>query len=228
MHPPGVRRRAAGTGASQGVLSIEINSATDNPLLFPDEDLIVSGGNFHGQPLALALDYAATAMAVLAGISERWIERLVNPHLSGLPAFLTADGGVCAGYMLAQYTAAALVSENKVLSHPASVDSIPTSANQEDHVSMGAHAARKALTVLRNCQQVLAIEFITSCQAIDFGTGSLGTGTAAAYRCVRRTIPHLTGDRVLSREFGAGLELVRSGKILQAVGSAVDGKQGIP
>lgn len=203
------------------VLTVEINSATDNPLLFPDEGLVVSGGNFHGEPLALALDYATTAVAELASISERRTERLVNPHLSGLPAFLTPAGGVRSGYMLAQYTAAALVSENKVLSHPASVDSIPTSANQEDHVSMGAHAARKALQVLQNSQQVLAIELVTASQAIDLGAGGLGTGTAAAYRGVRAVVTHLDEDRVVSRDLATALDLVRSGTVLQAVAEAL-------
>ncbi|HKX19822.1 MAG TPA: histidine ammonia-lyase [bacterium] len=199
------------------VLSIEINSATDNPLFFPDDGLVLSGGNFHGEPLALALDYAATAVAELASISERRIERLVNPHLSGLPAFLTDNGGLRTGYMLAQYTAAALVSENKVLTHPASVDSIPSSAGQEDHVSMGAYAARKAMEVLRNTQQVLAIELVTACQAIDFGAGALGAGTGAAYREVRAAVPRLDDDRVLSEDFAAAVELVRSGKVLRTV-----------
>lgn len=203
------------------VLAIEINSATDNPLLFPETEEILSGGNFHGQPLALALDYATVAIAELASISERRIERLVNPKLSELPAFLTAASGLHSGYMLAQYTAAALVSENKVLSHPASVDSIPTSAGQEDHVSMGATAARKALRVLQHSQQVLAIELVVACQAIEFGAGALGIGTAAAYRVVRDAVPPLSGDRVLGRDLAAGLQLVRSGAALGAAEAAI-------
>jgi histidine ammonia-lyase len=203
------------------VLTIEINSATDNPLLFPDSGEIISGGNFHGQPLALALDYATLAVAELANISERRIERLVNPKLSGLPAFLTASSGLQSGYMLAQYTAAALVSENKVLSHPASVDSIPTSANQEDHVSMGAISARKALRVLVHSQQVLGIELVVACQAIEFSGGALGRGTAIAYRVVRESVPRLTEDRILAKDIGAGLEAVRSGDVLQAVEVAI-------
>ncbi len=205
------------------VLTIEINSATDNPLLFPETEEIVSGGNFHGQPLALALDYAAIAIAELASISERRIERLVNPKLSELPAFLTTAGGLQSGYMLAQYTAAALVSENKVLSHPASVDSIPTSAGQEDHVSMGATSARKARRVLEHSQQVLAIELVVACQAIEFGTGTLGAGTAPAYRAVRDAVPPLAGDRVLERDLAAGLEVVRSGAALRAAEAAIVG-----
>jgi histidine ammonia-lyase len=202
------------------VLATELNSATDNPLLFPAEHEVLSGGNFHGQPLALALDYAAIAVAALASISERRTERLVNPKLSGLPAFLTAEGGLNSGYMLAQYTAAALVSENKVLCHPASADSIPTSANQEDHVSMGATSARKALRVLRHSQQVLAIELIVACQAIEFGHGALGRGTGAAYDVVRSAVPRLVEDRVLARDLARGLELVMSGAVLEAAEAA--------
>jgi len=157
---------------SREVLEIEINSATDNPLVFEDE--VISGGNFHGQPLALMLDYLGIALAELANISERRTERLVNPALSnGLPAFLTRDGGINSGMMIAQYTAAALVSENKVLAHPASVDSIPTSANQEDHVSMGTIGARKARTILKNVRHVLAIELLCAAQGLDLRSGSL-------------------------------------------------------
>jgi len=203
------------------VLAIEINSVTDNPLLFPEAGEIISGGNFHGQPLALALDYATLAVAELAIISERRIERLVNPKLSGLPAFLTTSGGLQSGYMLAQYTAAALVSENKVLSHPASVDSIPTSANQEDHVSMGALSARKALRVLVHSQQVVGIELVVACQAIEFGDGALGRGTAAAYRVIRESVPRLTEDRILANDLNAGLHAVRSGTALQAAEAAI-------
>lgn len=163
------------------VLSIEINSATDNPLVFAGA--VISGGNFHGQPLALVMDYVGMAIAELANISERRAERLVNPALSnGLPGFLTLEGGLNSGYMIAQYTAAALVSENKVLAHPACVDSIPTSANQEDHVSMGTIAARKARTILDNATRVLAIELLLACQALDLRTGrvELGGREAAA------------------------------------------------
>lgn len=208
------------------VLTIELNSATDNPLLFPAEREVLSGGNFHGQPLALALDYAALAVAALASISERRTERLLNPTLSGLPAFLTAEGGLNSGYMLAQYTAAALVSENKILCHPASADSIPTSANQEDYVSMGATSARKALHVLRHSQQVLAIELILACQAIEFGPGTLGCGTEAAYRAVRCSIPRLTRDRVLALDLAQGLELVMSGAVLEAAEAAIASRPG--
>lgn len=160
------------------VLSIEINSATDNPLVFAGA--VISGGNFHGQPLALVMDYVGMAIAELANISERRAERLVNPALSnGLPAFLTLEGGLNSGYMIAQYTAAALVSENKVLAHPACVDSIPTSANQEDHVSMGSISARKARTILANATRVLAIELLLACQALDLRTGRVEKGGKA-------------------------------------------------
>ena len=203
------------------VLSIEINSATDNPLLFPDQRDVISGGNFHGQPLALPLDYAACALAALANISERRIERLVNPHLSGLPAFLAPHGGLQSGYMLAQYTAAALVSENKILSHPASVDSIPSSGNQEDHVSMGAAGARKARQILHHARQVVGIELVVACQALDFGKGRLGRGMDAAYRAVRRRVARLTEDRQVADDLTAGLALVESGTVLDAVDAAL-------
>lgn len=204
------------------VVEIEMNSATDNPLIFPDDDRIISGGNFHGQPIALALDVLAIAVSELAGIAERRIERLVNPHLSGLPAFLTQDGGLHSGLMLAQYTAAALVSENKVLSHPASVDSIPTSANQEDHVSMGAAAARKALQVVGHAQQVLGIELLCAAQALDLRRPQRqGAGTRPAYETVRRAIPKLEADRVLAPDLAAAGELVRKGALIRAVEQAI-------
>jgi histidine ammonia-lyase len=205
----------------RAVLTIEINSVTDNPLIFSDTNEVLSGGNFHGQPLALAQDYATLAVAELANISERRIERLVNPALSGLPAFLTDNSGLQSGYMLAQYTAAALVSENKVLSHPASVDSIPTSANQEDHVSMGALAGWKALRVLANTQQVLGIELVVASQGIDFGSGDLGRGTGPAYRVARRRVPALIEDRVLADDLRLGLELVLSNEVLDAAETAI-------
>lgn len=210
-----------------GVVEVELNSATGNPLLFdggPDGPAVVSGGNFHGQPLALAGDFLAIALAALAGISERRIERLVNPSLSGLPPFLSPDPGVGTGYMLAQYTAAALVSENKVLAHPAGVDSIPTSANQEDYVSMGTVAARKAARVLRHAQQVLGIELVCAAQALEFrGPQGAGRGTLAAYRAIRRHVAPLgREDRVVAGDLAAGLELVRSGCLLSEVQSHVE------
>lgn len=205
-----------------GVIQVEINAATDNPLLFPDEDLILSGGNFHGQPIALVLDFLAVALAGLATMIERRIERLVNPALSGLPAFLTPDGGLRSGLMLAQYTAAALTSENKVLAHPASADSIPTSANQEDHVSMGAAAARKAAQIVAHVEQIVGIELLCAAQALEFrDRAAMGRGTTAAHAAVREVIPALDDDRVLAPDLAAAAGLVRDGRILQAVGRAV-------
>lgn len=150
----------------EGILNIELNAVTDNPLVFGEND-VFSGGNFHGQPLALSLDFLGIAVAELGSISERRIEKLTNPTMSGLPAFLTKNSGVNSGYMIPHVAAAALVSENKVLAHPASVDSIPTSADKEDHVSMGPIAARKALEICENVAYVLAIEFAAACQGLD-------------------------------------------------------------
>jgi len=205
-------------------VSIEINSANDNPLIFPDDGIHLEGGNFHGQPMALAMDFLAIALSELANISERRIERLVNGSLSGLPRFLTSNGGLNSGLMIAQYTAASLVSENKVLAHPASVDSIPTSANQEDHNSMGSISAQKAWRILKNVQTVIAIELLCACQGLDFartlksGTSlTAGAGTEAAYQFVRRTISHLEGDRVLYDEIQQALRLVEDAGIVEGV-----------
>ncbi len=200
------------------VLEIEMNAATDNPLVFADADRVISGGNFHGQPIALALDLLAIAVSELASISERRIERLVNPHLSGLPAFLTSTGGLHSGFMLAQYTAAALVSENKILSHPASVDSIPTSANQEDHVSMGAISARKVLRVIRHAQQVTGIELLCAAQALDFHRPLRpAPATQCAYDVIRGAVPALAGDRALAPDLSVALDLVQRGIVARAV-----------
>ncbi len=185
-------------------VSCELNSVTDNPLVFTDEGVLRSNGNFHGQPIAMALDFAAIATAELANISERRIERLVNPALSGLPAFLTSDGGLNSGYMIAQYTAASLVSENKVFCHPACVDSIPTSAAQEDHVSMGNHAGLKFGQVLANAERVIAIELLCAAQAVDFLTPRKpGRGTGELHRLIREMVPHLDEDRILGDEIEA-------------------------
>jgi len=200
------------------VIETEMNSSTNNPLIFSDSEEFLLGGNFHGQPVALAMDFLAIGLSELGNISERRVERLVNPQLSGLPAFLVRDGGLNSGFMLAQYTAAALVSENKVLSHPASVDSIPTSANKEDHVSMGSIAARKCRQILRNTEQVIAVEFLCAAQAMDLFTNlKPGEGTLAAYRTVRDAVPHLDKDRVLSKDIESVVRLMRSGKILEEV-----------
>jgi histidine ammonia-lyase len=186
------------------VLTVEVNSATDNPLVFPDTGEVLSGGNFHGEPLALALDYLAMAVSELASISERRIERLVNPDLSGLPAFLIEDAGTNSGMMIAQVTAVALLAENKVLAHPASVDSLPTSANKEDHVSMGMTSALKLAQIVRNVRVVLAIEALCAAQGLDFVAPLRpGRGVAAAYDRVRSVVPHLERDAVLSDMFAA-------------------------
>lgn len=205
-------------------VTIEINSATDNPLIFSEDGIHLEGGNFHGQPVALAMDFLAIALSELANISERRIERLVNGSLSGLPRFLTPHGGLNSGLMIAQYTAASLVSENKVLAHPASVDSIPTSANQEDHNSMGSISAQKAWRVLKNAQTVLAIELLCACQGMDFARTlnkkkslKAGVGTEVAYQFVRRHIKHLTKDRVLYDDIQKALRLVEDGSVIKTV-----------
>lgn len=204
-----------------GVVRRELNAATDNPLLFPDAGEVISGGNFHGQPVAVACDFLAIAVAELASISERRIERCVNPALSGLPAFLTRHGGLCSGLMIPQYVAASLVSENKVLAHPASVDSIPSSANQEDHVSMGTTAARKLRQILDNTFTVLAIEYLCAAQAIEFGSGRLGAGTQAAYDLLRTRIAPLDEDRELDGDIAAARDLITSGALVRRVAEAL-------
>ena len=187
------------------IIEIEINSATDNPLVFPDGD-IVSGGNFHGEPVAIALDLLGIAVAELASISDRRVEHLVNPNLSyGMPAFLATDSGLSSGLMIAQVTAASLVSENKVLAHPASVDSVPTSANREDHVSMGMTAALKAATIVKNVRTVLAVEFLAASTALDFrrDRGRPAPAVARAQEVIREVVPPVTGDRVFATDIAA-------------------------
>jgi histidine ammonia-lyase len=209
-------------GFVKKVIETEMNSSTNNPLIFPEDDTFLLGGNFHGQPVAMALDFLCMAAAELANISERRIERLVNPMLSGLPAFLVKDGGLNSGFMIAQYTAAALVSENKTLSHPACVDSIPTSANKEDHVSMGTISARKAKGVVLNSERVVAIELLCAAQALDLFTNlKPGEGTMCAYRAIRRAVSHLDTDRVISADIDRMLQLMKSGEILDAVENCV-------
>lgn len=207
---------------ARAVFEREINSATDNPLVFPDEGDVISGGNFHGQPLALALDFAAIATAELGNISERRVEQLVNPALSGLPPFLVPESGIHSGYMMAQVTAASLVNENKVFATPASIDSIPGSASREDHVSMGMTSARKLREIVKNVEAVMAVEILCAAQAIDLQNPPvLGAGTQAGHQCVRNAIPHLEGDRLLSRDIEAILTLERKGTILKAVEEAI-------
>ncbi len=207
------------------VVNIEINASTTNPLIFTDTQEIRLGGNFHGQPIAMAADYLSMGIAELGNVSERRIERLVNPQLSELPAFLIKNGGLNSGFMIAQYTAAALVSENKVLAHPACVDSIPTSANKEDHVSMGTIAIRQCREILDNVAYVLAVEMLCAAQAYDLLTEEKkmegGKGTRVAYQVIRETISYLEEDRELSIDMEKMVTLIRSKKLLHAVEKAV-------
>lgn len=200
------------------VVEREMNSATDNPLIFAADDNHIQGGNFHGQPLALILDYLAIALSELASISERRTERMVNHALGGLPRFLTPNGGLHSGMMIAQYTAAALVSENKVLAHPASVDSIPTSANQEDHNSMGSIAGRKLWNVIANVERVLSIEVLCACQGIDL-LRPLVSSSALEHvvSLVRTVVPFAEADRVLYHDMDAVHKLVVQGAVVQAI-----------
>ena len=213
-------------GASRDLLEyagytvgVELNAATDNPLVLVEDEELVSNGNFHGQPLAFALDALAMAVAELANISERRLERLVNPNLSeGLPAFLTTDGGLNSGFMIPQYVAASLVSENKALCHPASVDSIPTSAGQEDHVSMGNAAGLKAWQVLANSERTLAIELLGGAQAVEFHAPlEPGVGGKAARASVRDLSPRLRDDRPLAGDIEVVAAAICDGSLLAVV-----------
>jgi histidine ammonia-lyase len=217
-------------GASRDLLdyveytvSTELNAATDNPLVLVEDGMLVSAGNFHGQPLAFALDALAMAVSELANISERRVERLVNPNLSdGLPAFLTSDGGLNSGFMIPQYVAASLVSENKSLCHPASVDSIPTSAGQEDHVSMGNASGLKAWQIVANSEHALAIELLAAAQAVEFlAPLEPGRGARAAHDLVRSLSPRLRDDRPLGPDIEAVADAIRNGALVAAVESAV-------
>jgi histidine ammonia-lyase len=203
----------------ESTVSVELNAATDNPLVLVEEGQVVSNGNFHGQPLAFALDALAMAAAELASISERRLERLVNPSLSeGLPPFLTVEGGLNSGFMIPQYVAAALVSENKALCHPASVDSIPTSAGQEDHVSMGNAAGLKALVVLGNAERAVAIELLAAAQGVEFlAPLEPGAGVGAARRFVRTLSERLHDDRPLGADIERVADAIREGSLLEAV-----------
>jgi histidine ammonia-lyase len=203
----------------EGTVAVELNAATDNPLVFVERGELVSNGNFHGQPLAFALDALAMAASELANISERRTERLVNPSLSeGLPAFLTTDGGLNSGFMIPQYVAASLVSESKALCHPASVDSIPTSAGQEDHVSMGNAAGLMAWQVLGNSERTIAIELLAGCQAVEFlAPLAPGEGVAAALAFVRGLSPRVRDDRPLGRDIEAVAGAIRDGSLQASV-----------
>jgi histidine ammonia-lyase len=205
-------------------VAIELNAATDNPLVFADDGVILSGGNFHGEPVAIAADVLTIAVAELGAISERRTERLVNPVLSGLPAFLTRHGGLESGLMLAQVTAAALASENKTLAHPASVDSIPTSADREDHVSMGPIAARQAARAVANVRRILAIEILAACDAFDLHQPLVSSPSLMAVHAhVRRIVPARDGDRSPSPDIEAIAEEVRVGAIARAAETAGGG-----
>lgn len=204
----------------RGVVEVEINSVTDNPLVFEDGD-IISGGNFHGQPLAIALDVAAIALAEFGSISERRTYLLLEGH-DGLPRLLMRNTGINSGFMMPQYTAAALVSENKILCHPASVDSIPTSLGQEDHVSMGSISALKLLEVFENVRRILSIELFTAAQALDFRRPLRpGDGIERAHRFVRSAVPHREADNLLNADLSACLEMVRNGALEAHVVSMV-------
>jgi histidine ammonia-lyase len=204
---------------AEATVAVELNAATDNPLVFVELDELVSNGNFHGQPLAFALDTMAMALAELASISERRVERLTNPSLSdGLPAFLTHDGGLNSGFMIPQYVAAALVSENKVLCHPAGVDSIPTSAGQEDHVSMGNAAGLKCLQVLANAEAAIAIELLAGAQGVEFlAPLEPGAGVRVAHDFIRSLSPTVIEDRALSGDIETVAAAIRNGDLGAAV-----------
>lgn len=199
-------------------VEIEINSVNDNPIIFANTNEKIEGGNFHGQPMALAMDFMSIALSELANVSERRIERMVNGNLSGLPRFLAVNGGLNSGLMIAQYSAASIVSENKVLAHPASVDSIPTSANQEDHNSMGSIAAQKCYKIMRNLENVLAIELITAAQAVEFLKPlKCGIGTSIIYNEVRKLIGPMVKDRVLYDDIKKILAIIKNDRLLKSV-----------
>ena len=205
-------------------INIEINSVTDNPIIFANEEEIISGGNFHGQPIALSFDFLGIALSEIANISERRLEKLVNPALNhGLPAFLVNHGGLNSGFMIVQYSAASLVSENKVLAHPASVDSIPSSANQEDHVSMGTIAARKARDIMENARKVIAMEILSATQAIDLrGKKRLGMGTEAAYSVVREHTSFVDKDRIMYIDINTIEDVINKNLLVEAVENALE------
>lgn len=205
---------------AEDVLEVEINSATDNPLFFPEDSKVISGGNFHGQPLALAMDFLGLAVHELGSFSERRTARLVDEKLSGLPAFLTRHGGVGSGLMVPQYVAASLVSENKILVHPASADSIPTSANQEDHNSMGTIAAWKARLIVENSRRVVAIELISAAQGLDFIPLDSSPAVEKVRAALRARVPHLDEDRVLAKEIEEVSQMMAEGVFIRAAESA--------
>jgi histidine ammonia-lyase len=199
------------------VLEIEINAVTDNPLVFAEQRRVVSGGNFHGQPVAIALDVATIAVAELADISEARVDRLTNAHTSGLPPFLSPAAGTNSGFMVAQYTSAALVTENRLRAFPASVESVPTSAGMEDHVSMGVHAALKLAAVVRNTRDALAIEALCGAQGLDLLGATTAPGVEEARRVIREQVPMLETDRALAPDFATVSDLIEREVLLAAV-----------
>lgn len=199
-------------------VNIEINSVTDNPIVFHKDGEAISGGNFHGEPMAMAMDFFGIAAAEFASIAERRVARMVDHKLSDLPPFLVSDSGVNSGFMIPQYTAAAIVSENKTLAHPSVVDSIPTSANQEDHVSMGGYSARKGRNILDNTNRVIAIEMLNAAQGMDFRAPlKPGKGSGAAYREFRKHVPFYEKDQFMQPLMLDSLKLVKDGTIIDAV-----------
>ncbi|RMH70171.1 MAG: histidine ammonia-lyase [Gemmatimonadetes bacterium] len=213
-------------------LEVELNAATDNPLIFPDDphsNKAFSAGNFHGEPVALVMDFLGIALAELGSISERRIFRLTDANLNeGLSQMLVEDSGLENGYMIAQYTAAGLVSENKSLAHPASVDSVPTSANQEDHVSMSAIAARQAWSILKNAQTIIAIELLCATQALDLrlrsiATAEMGKGTKIVHQLLREHVPFWDTDRIMAFDIETALNLLRTNAILTRVSDKIGG-----
>ena len=202
------------------VLGIEANGVSDNPLIFPESDEALSGGNFHAEPVAFAADMIALALCEIGSLAERRIAMLVDPALSGLPAFLTPRPGLNSGFMIPQVTAAALVSENKQRAHPASVDSIPTSANQEDHVSMAAHGARRLLPMAENATAIVGIELLAAAQGCDFHAPLASSAPLQAVRALlRERVPHLDDDRYLAPDIEAAVAMVRSGAVAHAAAS---------
>lgn len=207
---------------SLSTLQVEANSSTDNPLVFPDDDMVVSCGNFHGEPVAFALDFLGIAVTAMASISQCRIEKLINPAMSDLPAFLAPNGGLNSGHMIVQVAAASLVSENKILSHPASVDSIPTSADKEDHVSMGTISARKFGQIIANSEHINAMEILSACQALDLLKPlEPAAAVLAAYRAVREQVPFAQEDRVFADDIAKISQMINTGKMLEVVHQSV-------
>lgn len=207
---------------AEHVVQTEINCVTDNPLIFPEDDLVISGGNFHGEALALCMDYLAMGVAEICSISERRIEKMMNPTFSDLPAFLIESSGLNSGLMIAQVTAAALTSENKHLCHPASIDSIPTSTDKEDHVSMGVTSGRKLVEVITNTTLTLAIEFLCNSQALDFRAPKKSSPALdKVHKLIRKHVPHIDKDRIFHKDIDNLYQLIKSQEIKNTVESVL-------